>query len=117
MPLLGIDVGTQSLKAVVLDEGMRLLGTGSVGYQPTFPKPGWAEEDPNLWLAALRPAIGAALEAAAVGPDAIKGLAVCGQLDGCVPTGTDGKAIGSCIIWMDRRAEPLLQGIDPATIR
>ena len=64
MPTLGIDIGTQSLKAVVHGDDMALLGAGSVAYQPTSPQPGWAEEDPQLWLDALRPAIGRALAAA-----------------------------------------------------
>src|SRR3569833_3153047 len=117
MPVLGIDVGTQSLKAVILDEDLQLAGSGSVPYQPSFPKPGWAEQDPALWLRALRPAIGTALDQAGLSPDAISGLAVCGQLDGCVPTDAAGAALGPAIIWMDRRAEPLLRSIDPALIR
>jgi xylulokinase len=66
MAYLGIDVGTQSLKAVVLDANLRLLGSGSVSYQPSFPRPGWAEQDPSVWSRALRPAIATALAAAGV---------------------------------------------------
>src|SRR3569623_1435620 len=110
MPTLGIDIGTQSLKAVVHGDDMRLLGAGSVAYQSTSPQPGWAEEDPQLWLDALRPAIGRALAAAEVAPEAIRAIAVCGQLDGCVPTKAGGRAMAPAILWMDRRAAPLLAG-------
>ena len=116
MPVLGIDVGTQSLKAVVLDDGMRLLGAGSVAYQPAFPQPGWAEQDPGLWLRALAPAIASALRQAGLGPSDIRGLCICGQLDGCVPTDAKGTATGPAIIWMDRRAEPLLGDVDAALV-
>jgi xylulokinase len=117
MPTLGIDIGTQSLKAVVHDDDMRLLGAGSVAYQPTSPQPGWAEEDPQLWLDALRPAIGRALAAAEVAPEAIRALAVCGQLDGCVPAIAGGRAMAPAILWMDRRAAPLLGDMDAAMVR
>jgi len=116
MPVLGIDVGTQSLKAVVLDDGMRPLGSGSVAYKPTFPQPGWAEQDPALWLKALAPAIASALLQAGLGSSDVRGLCVCGQLDGCVPTDAQGAATGPAIIWMDRRAEPLLGDVDAALV-
>ena len=117
MPTLGIDVGTQSLKAVVLGDQMQVLGAGSVGYRPDFPQPGWAEENPQLWLEALKPAIAAALAEARLAPHDIAALAVCGQLDGCVPVDSAGRALAPAIIWMDRRAEPLLAAIDPTLIR
>ena len=53
MFILGIDIGTQSLKAVVLGEGLTPLGSGAASYQPQFPQPLWAEQDPRLWLDAL----------------------------------------------------------------
>lgn len=116
MPILGIDVGTQSLKAVVLSESMALLGAGSAPYAPAFPRPGWAEQDPRLWLAALRPAIGAALTAAKLAPADIAALAVCGQLDGCVPVDADNEPLGPAIIWMDRRGDGAIGGVDAALI-
>jgi xylulokinase len=116
MPILGIDIGTQSLKAVVCDEELNTLGSGTVPYQPVFPRPGWAEQDPRLWVDALAPAIAAALSSARLPARDIRALAVCGQLDGCVPTDADGAALRPAIIWMDRRGDALLQGIDPAVI-
>ncbi len=64
MLVLGVDLGTQSLKALVVDQGLQPRGRGRVAYRPSHPKPGWAEQDPRLWLSGLRPAIGQALEAA-----------------------------------------------------
>jgi xylulokinase len=116
MPVVGIDIGTQSLKAVVVDDAMRLRGAGSVAYQPTIPGPGKAEQDPQLWLDALGPAIAAALTEARLLPRDIAAVCVCGQLDGCVPTASDGRVVGPAIIWMDRRAEPLLQVIDASIV-
>ena len=117
MPLLGLDIGTQSLKAVVLSEDLVPLGSGRVAYPVNYPRPGWAEQDPQLWLAALRPAIGAALNQAGIGKADIKALAVCGQLDGCVPTSAAGEALGPAVIWMDRRAASALKDVDPRLVR
>src|SRR6187431_668654 len=117
MPVIGIDIGTQSLKAVVVDSDLVPRGEASVPYQTSFPAPGWAEQDPGLWLKALKPAIAAVLAGSGFAPADIKGLAVSGQLDGCVPVGADGRALAPCIIWMDRRAVEEAAGIDPDMIR
>lgn len=112
---LGIDIGTQSLKAVVIDAGLAVRGEGSVPYQPSFPQPGWAEQSPLLWLDALKPAIGRALLAAGIKAADIEAIGIAGQLDGCVPCDAGGQALGPAIIWMDRRAS--LEGIGAALIR
>src|SRR3954462_4633938 len=101
MPTLGIDVGTQSLKAAIFDDAMHLRGSGSVRYQPSLPQPGWAEQDPQLWLDALGPAIAGALHVSGFAGAEITALCVCGQLDGCVPTSANGSPLAPAIIWMD----------------
>jgi xylulokinase len=113
--VLGIDVGTQSCKAVACGDGLEVLGEGSVAYATTYPRPGWAEQSPALWESALAPAIAAALRAAGRAPGDVRGLAITGQLDGCVAVGADGAALAPCLIWQDRRA-PLPADLDPATV-
>ncbi|MEQ1768709.1 MAG: FGGY family carbohydrate kinase [Devosia sp.] len=112
MPVLGIDIGTQSLKAVVLDDSMRLLGAASQSYPYLRPRPGWAEQRPGDWLAALRPAIADALAAARLQPGDIDALSCCGQLDGAIAVDRSGGALGPAIIWMDRRAMAEADAVD-----
>ena len=102
---LGIDVGSQSLKAVLLDRELRLAGRGARPYPIDFPQPGWAEQHPELWEAALAPAVAEALAAAGHGAADVTGVGIAGQLDGSIPVGADGRALGGCLIWMDRRAD------------
>jgi xylulokinase len=115
--VIGIDVGTQSLKAVVADAGdLRVRGEGSVGYRPVFPRPGYAEQDPQLWLDALAPAIARALGAARLAPADVAAIAVAGQLDGCVPTRADHSALAACIPWLDRRADKDIVDVPAALV-
>jgi xylulokinase len=116
LQILGIDIGTQSLKAVVLDEGLRPLGAAAQAYQPVFPHPLWADQDPGLWLAALKPAIAGALAEAGLTASDIGAIGIAGQLDGCVPVDTVGQHLGPCLIWMDRRAGAEVEGIDAALV-
>src|SRR5574338_1120482 len=100
--LLGIDVGSQSLKAVLLDERLRLLGSGRQNYPIAFPRPGWAQQDPAFWEAALAPAIAQALAAAGRQPEDVGAVGIAGQLDGAIAVAADGRALHPCLIWMDR---------------
>lgn len=110
---VGVDIGTQSLKAVVCDEALTVRGEASVAYQPSFPRPGWAEQDPRLWEDALGPAIAGALSDADTRPGGVQALGVAGQLDGCIPVDSDGSALGPALIWMDRRAVAETAEVDP----
>jgi xylulokinase len=114
---LGVDIGTQSLKAVIADQGLRVVGTGHSPYLPSYPRPGWAEQQPSLWLGALAPAIAGALGAAGVDAADLRGMAVCGQLDGCIGITGQGEPIAPAIIWMDRRATTETAEVDPALVR
>src|SRR5689334_9532958 len=116
MPVIGIDIGTQSLKAIVLDSDLAPRGEASVPYQPSFPAPGWAEQDSSLWLRALKPAIAGVLARSGLTPADIKGIAVSGQLDGCLPVDAKGKPLAPCVIWMDRRAVDEIGCVDPQRI-
>jgi xylulokinase len=108
---VGVDVGSQSLKAFVLDADLAVVGSGRRTYVVSFPRPGWAEQAPDLWEAALGPAIADALAAAGCAPGEVTAFGLAGQLDGCVPTGRDGRALASCLVWMDRRADAVLDGV------
>ena len=59
--IVGVDIGTQSLKAVVVDQNIRLLGEAAYPYTSSFPQPGWAEQDPAFWEKGLRVAVASAL--------------------------------------------------------
>lgn len=114
--LVGVDIGSQSLKAIVTDSGLVPLGEASRGYRPSFPAPGHAEQDPRDWERALGPAIAEALAAAGVAPSAVTALGICGQLDGCVPVTASGAPAGNCLLWMDRRAHAVLADIPPEDV-
>ena len=113
---VGIDIGTQSLKAVVCDSALAVRGSAATSYEPVFPRPGWAEQDPACWERALAPTIADALAAAAVAPDQVVALGIAGQLDGCIACDADGAALAPALIWMDRRATAEIEGIDPELV-
>ena len=47
--LLGIDVGTTSTRALIINERGEALAAHAVEYPLSTPRPNWAEQDPELW--------------------------------------------------------------------
>lgn len=115
---LGIDLGTQSLKAVLWrphssGRGGEVLGEGSQPYGVSHPQPGWAEQSPADWEAALGPAIAAAMTRAQARHAEVCAIGVTGQLDGTVAVDGEGRALAPALIWQDKRAScelPLTAG-------
>ncbi len=103
--IVGVDIGTGSLKAVVTDTTLEVRGKASRGYDTRYPRPGWAEQSPGVWEAALGPTIRAALDDASVKPEQVRALGLAGQLDGCVGADRFGNAVTQCLIWVDKRAD------------
>ena len=51
--LLGIDIGTSSIKAMVMEEDGNVIGIKAKGYEVHIPREGWAEQNPQEWWEAL----------------------------------------------------------------
>ncbi len=115
--IVGIDIGTQSLKVAVTNRALKVRGEAATPYRAQFPRPGWAEQDPALWERALGPTIARALSEAGSTPQQIAALGVCGQLDGCVAVDAGGRALTPCLVWMDRRAQEEIADEPAALIR
>lgn len=76
--LLGIDLGTSSLKAAVCDLNGNILGLGRVANRYLPGPPGWAEQDPSLWWLACCQAVRAALSQAGCASSDVVAVGVCG---------------------------------------
>ncbi len=113
MVSIGIDIGTQSLKAIVVD-AHRICARALSAYALQFPKPGWAQQDPSDWERALALVIPLVLQRAGIGKEEVDSIAISGQLDGCVAVNDAGEAISPCLVWMDRRSNDVLPRLSPA---
>ncbi len=107
--VLGIDIGTQSAKCVVLDANGQVRGVGQQGYGLLTPRPQWIEQDPQAWWNAAVTAVRDALRAANVMAGRVRGIGVTGQMHGAVVLGADLIPLRPAIIWMDRRSANLCE--------
>lgn len=109
--MLGIDVGTQSTKCVVLDTNGQLRGLGQAEYGVDMPRPNWAEQQPETWWTAAISAIRDALHQSNTSAAQVRGIGLAGQMHGAVLLGSDLIPLRPAIIWMDRRSANLCETI------
>ena len=102
-PLLGLDLGTSSVKTVLFDRSGRVLASASRDYPTLRPQPGWAEQDPAVWWEAAVATLREVLSAGAPPPVA---LGISSQSSALVPVTAEGQALGLAPLWLDRRAQP-----------
>lgn len=102
--VIGIDGGTESIRAFVFDLDGRPLASAATPYKTDFPQPSWAEQDPLDWWRCMGQSVRAALAAARVAPADI--LALCVDTTCCSVVALDaaGAPLRPCMIWMDVRA-------------
>jgi len=110
MALLGIDLGTSGVKAVVTDEVGGVLGTGMREIPMEVPEPNRAEQDPAGWWSSTVMAVRQALHEA--GTNDIAGIGLDGHMHGGVLLDADLKPLGRAITWADQRAAELIPEIE-----
>lgn len=106
MSILGIDLGTGSVKAALVDDDGTVLAKHSRPYAVSSPAPGWAETDPAVWLEAARDVAGQAL-----GTASPIGVGFSGQMHGVVVTDARLVPLRPAILWADARSVPQAQAL------
>jgi len=118
--VIGCDVGSQSLKGVLLDDDGQAVAEAAAAYTVAYPRSGWAEQDPARWFDALRRVIAELLSVSGVGGRDVAAIGLASQVDGVVAVDDDLQSLAPAIIWMDRRAtreaDRLRQTIKPADV-
>jgi len=103
--LVGHDVGTGGSKAVLADTQGNILARTFEPYEVDYPKPHWAEQDPEVWWRAVASSTRRLLEESGADPGDVKGMGFAGQMIGVIPVDASGKPLRPAIIWMDSRAD------------
>jgi xylulokinase len=102
---IGLDVGSQSIKGVIVDgEGM-VRATAASALAMTHPHGGWAEQDPRDFEAGIASVIKTLLLQSNCAAIEVAVLNLACQVDGVVPMSSSGEPVGPAIIWLDRRAD------------
>jgi len=101
--LVGIDLGTSSLKVVLLNDAGRVLSVATADYPILSRAPGEAEQDPETWWAALRSALAQALARCDGHGTSLVGISFSGQMHGIVALDKHERPLRPAILWADQR--------------
>src|SRR5258706_15642466 len=107
--VIGVDIGTQSTKALLCDQSGRIVAQRSSGYQPDTPQPLWAEQWPQVWLDAGIECIAGGgddgtTRVAGFRPGHVRAICSSGLYGGSrIPVGQNRTPLHPGLIWMGPR--------------
>src|SRR5476651_2586131 len=103
--VMGVDIGTQSTKALLVDADGLIIAQHSQGYRVDTPKVRWAEQWPQVWLEAVEACVAQCMAKAGVAPAQVKALCISSLYGGSgIAVDAQITPLHPCLIWMDRRA-------------
>ena len=103
--VMGIDLGTSSVKAVLMNPMGRTAAVAQKGYEVEIPQAGYAQQDPQIWWERTRTVIGNVIESAGISPRQVRAVGFSGQMHGLVALDREGKPLMPALIWMDQRSK------------
>jgi xylulokinase len=101
---LGIDLGTSSLKLLLLDAGHRVVATASQALEVSRPQPQWSEQDPRSWWTALEQAMQRLHADHSRSLAAVRAIGLSGQMHGAVLLDVHDAVLRPAILWNDGRS-------------
>lgn len=107
--ILAIDLGTSSVKTLIVARSGSILGRGQASYPTSHPRDGFDEQHPDDWFHGIVAATTGARRFAPLAT--IDAIAITGQMHGTVMLDRDRLPLHSAVIWSDRRSAELLTEI------
>jgi len=112
--LLGLDIGTSGVKALLMADDGTVRGSVTVEYPLYSPRPGWTEQNPeDMWQASVE-AVRQVLEKCAVKGSDVMGVGLSGQMHSSVFLDEAYQVIRPAILWNDTRTSGKCQAIRAA---
>lgn len=106
--LIGTDIGTSSTKTIITDCGGNVISSATEFYGVLEPFPAWAEQQPEVWLSAVKNTVRQAVLQAGIAGKDVASICISGLYGGSgVPLDQNMEVVRPCIIWMDRRSSDI----------
>jgi xylulokinase len=101
---IGIDLGTSSVKSILIDATDRVIAAASAPLEVSRPLPTWSEQNPEDWWNAALATLDRLKASAPKEMAAVTGIGLSGQQHGATLLGRDGKVLRPCMLWNDGRS-------------
>ncbi len=101
---LGLDIGTSSVKALLVDDDQRVVAEASAPLGVSRLHPLWSEQDPEDWFHGVEAAVAAIRRKAPSEFAALAGVGLSGQMHGATLLDANDKRLRPAILWNDGRS-------------
>ena len=101
---LGLDIGTSSVKALLIDANQRVVAEASAPLAVVRPHPLWSEQNPDDWFDGVEATVAAIRRQAPTGLAALAGVGLSGQMHGATLLDGNDKPLRPAILWNDVRS-------------
>ena len=101
---LGLDIGTSSVKALLVDVEQRVVAEASIPLSVSRPHPLWSEQNPSDWVEGVEAAVAAIRRHAPSEFAALSGIGLSGQMHGATLLDAQDKPLRPAILWNDGRS-------------
>src|ERR1700761_6270320 len=95
---LGLDIGTSSIKAVLIDENQNLIAESAPSLTVSRPHPLWSEQSPHDWTEGVESAVAAIRRETGSAFNHLAGVGLSGQMHGAVLLGKDDRVLRPAIL-------------------
>jgi len=113
---LGIDLGTSSVKSVLMDEAGVIVASASVSLEVSRPHEGWSEQEPASWTQAIEGTFAELARTSKQALAAVRGIGLSGHMHGATLVDSSDEILRPCMLWNDSRAHVEARALDtPAT--
>jgi xylulokinase len=101
---LGLDIGTSSVKALLIDAGQRVVAEASAALSVSRPHPLWSEQNPDDWVDGVEATVASIRRQAPAPFAALAGLGLSGQMHGATLLDASDRPLRPAILWNDVRS-------------
>ena len=101
---LGLDIGTSSVKALLIDAEQRTVAEAAAPLSVSRPQPLWSEQDPDDWVEGVEASVAAIRRNAREAFAALAGIGLSGQMHGATLLDANDKPLRPAILWNDGRS-------------
>ena len=109
--VLGLDLGTSSLKGLLFNEKGAMVGEAAADYALSHPQSGYSEQNPNDWIDAAKTVIHQLIQAHPDMRDQLVGISFSGQMHSLVLLDEQAQVLRPAILWNDVRTTKQCQTI------
>ncbi len=109
---LGVDLGTSSVKVLLVDGQQNIVATASSELSVSRPHSGWSEQNPAHWIAALDRSMASLKSSDASALGAVDSIGLSGQMHGVTLLDEHDRVLRPCMLWNDTRADEEAREMD-----